>query len=67
MAPSESPAVRTYGNWRRPASAGLFGLGSGGTALMMGGLVLVVLVTMTAGLLRGLIVFTLLVARLPEE
>jgi hypothetical protein len=64
MAPSDTPAVRTYGNWRRPASAGLFGLGSGGTAAMMGGLVLVVLVTMTAGLLRGLILFTLLTGAL---
>jgi hypothetical protein len=64
MAHSDTPAVRTYGNWRRPASAGLFGLGSAGTALMMGGLVLVVLVTMTAGLLRGLLLFTLLTGAL---
>ena len=64
MAPSDTPAVRTYGNWRRPASAGLFGLGSGGTALMMGGLVLVVLVTMLAGFARGLILFTILTGAL---
>lgn len=57
---SESPRARTYGNWRRPQSAGLFGLGSLGTAIMMGGLVLVVLVTMIAGFLRGLVLFTVL-------
>ena len=46
---------RTYGNWRRPTSAGLLGLGSVGTALMLGGLVMVVVVVMFAGLLRGVI------------
>lgn len=60
MTTSETSTVRTYGNWRRPQSAGLFGLGSGGTAVMMGGLVLVVLVTMAAGLLRGLALFAVL-------
>ena len=60
MAPSDTPAVRTYGNWRRPASAGLFGLGSAGTAVMMAGLVMVVLVTMLAGFARGLLLFTIL-------
>ena len=64
MAPSDTPVVRTYGNWRRPASAGLFGLGAAGTGLMMGGLVLVVLVTMVAGIVRGLVLFTLLAAAL---
>lgn len=52
-APIQGP--RTYGNWRKPTSAGLFGLGSVGTAVMLGGLILAVLVTMAAGLLRGLI------------
>lgn len=51
---------RTYGNWRKPTTAGLFGLGSLGTALMMGGLIMVVLVTMVGGLLNGLIAFVLL-------
>ena len=57
---SQTPSARTYGNWRRPQSAGLFGLGSLGTGIMMAGLVMVVLVTMIAGFLRGLILFTLL-------
>ncbi len=55
-----SAAPRTYGNWRRPQSAGLFGLGALGTGIMMGGLVLVVLVTMLAGFLRGLVLFVVL-------
>lgn len=57
-------AARTYGNWRRPTSSGLFGLGSLGTAIMLGGLVLAILVTMAAGLLRGLITFVALAALL---
>lgn len=51
---------RTYGNWRRPTSAGLLGLGSLGTGLMLGGLIFSVLVTMVGGLLRGLIAFAIL-------
>ena len=50
---TSSPSVRTYGNWRRPASAGLMGLGSLGTWVMLGGLILMVLVIMAAGLLAG--------------
>lgn len=51
---------RTYGNWRKPTSSGLFGLGSLGTGIMLGGLILAILVTMAAGLLRGLITFLVL-------
>ena len=61
---SDTATVRTYGNWRRPQSAGLFGLGSLGTAVMMGGLVLVVLVTMASGFTRGLGLFTVLAGAL---
>ena len=63
-ASSNATVARTYGNWRRPQSAGLFGLGSLGTGIMMGGLVLVVLVTMLAGFGRGLVLFALLAAAL---
>ena len=52
--------VRTYGNWRRPTSAGLLGLGSMGTNMLLVGLVLVVLVVMTAGLKEALILAGLL-------
>lgn len=47
--------VRTYGNWRVPASAGLMGLGTLGTVFLLGSLVLIVFVVMIAGLLRGAI------------
>lgn len=58
---SASPsAPRTYGNWRRPVSPGLFGLGSLGTLIMFGGLIVVILVNMTAGMLYALLTFGLL-------
>ena len=38
--PGSLPAPRTYGNWRRPSSAGLGSLGSLGTAVLLVGLVL---------------------------
>ncbi len=40
------PRVRSYGNWRRPTSAGLLGLGSVGTGLLLGGLILIVMIVM---------------------
>ncbi len=49
--------ARTYGNWRKPTSPGLFGLGSLGTGLMLLGLIAVIIVTMSAGLISGLFVF----------
>ncbi|MEU0090346.1 SCO6880 family protein [Kribbella sp. NPDC006257] len=52
MATAEGPrsTPRTYGNWRRPASAGIAGLGTLGTALMMGGLVVTLMATMAGGI-----------------
>ena len=47
--------VRTYGNWRKPASAGLLGLGSFGTVILMGGMFIVVLVLQSGGLLAACI------------
>ena len=46
---------RTYGNWRRPTSPGILGLGSVGTVLLLGGLIMVVVVVMIAGLLEAVI------------
>ena len=57
---ANSSAVRTYGNWRRPTSPGLFGLGSVGTGIMLAGLVFCILVTMIRGLLWGAGVFLVL-------
>lgn len=52
----ESRGVRTYGNWRRPTSAGILGLGSVGTGLLLGGLIVVVLVVMVSGIIQGAVV-----------
>lgn len=55
-----SQVVRTYGNWRKPQSRGLVGLGSVGTGILLGGLILVIVTVMVADLLRALIVATVL-------
>jgi hypothetical protein len=52
---------RTYGNWRKPTTPGLPGLGMLGTALALGGLVLTVLVQMLAGLLPAAVTLVLVV------
>ncbi|WP_342746838.1 SCO6880 family protein [Georgenia soli] len=57
-------ARRTYGNWRRPTSPGLMGLGSIGTVLLLGGLVLVVITVMVAGLWQAVTLFTVMVLAL---
>lgn len=62
MAAAETSAPLTYGNWRRPASAGLLGLGRIGTMILMGGLIFAIFVTMIAGLLRGMVVLVVLTA-----
>lgn len=43
----------TYGNWRRPTSPGLLGLGTVGTGLMFVGLFAILIVMMTRGLLAA--------------
>lgn len=50
---------RTYGNWRRPQSAGILGLGTAGTAVLLGGLVFTVLVVMVSDIWHGLLAFML--------
>ena len=55
---------RTYGNWRRPTSPGLMGLGSIGTGVLLGGLVLVVITVMVAGLWQAIVLFSVLVVAL---
>lgn len=51
----------TYGNWSRPRSAGVFGLGTVGTVLMLVGLIVVVGVVAVGGFLRGGVAFLVLV------
>lgn len=46
---------RTYGNWRRPSSPGLLGLGALGTGLLFVSLFVVLISMMSGGLLGGLI------------
>lgn len=53
----QTTGPRTYGNWRRPRTAGLFGLGTWGTRAMFLGLIVVIIVVMTAGLIPGGITF----------
>ncbi|MFD1722427.1 SCO6880 family protein [Amnibacterium endophyticum] len=47
---------RTYGNWRRPATAGLGGLGMLATAVLFVGIAAAIIASMTAGLGPALIV-----------
>ncbi len=60
MAVEATRRSRTYGNWRRPRSAGLGQLGLLGTVILMGGLILVILVTALVGLLPALVLLVLL-------
>jgi hypothetical protein len=59
-----APAPRTYGNWRRPTSAGILGLGRGGTYALLAGLLIAVVLTIAGSILWGLGFFVLLVAGL---
>lgn len=55
-ASSDTQRARTYGNWQRPRSPGILGLGSLGTILLFAGMIVIVLTVMIRGLLEGLIV-----------
>src|SRR4051794_8988932 len=48
--------MRTYGNWRRPMSAGLGALGTIGTAALLLGLIVVIVTMMLAGVLAALVI-----------
>ena len=62
--PTEAQTHRTYGNWRRPRSAGLWRLGLVPTFLTVGVVVCASLISMIAGLVPGLVFFALTVAPL---
>lgn len=53
---SNSTAPRSYGNWTKPRSAGLLGLGSLGTAILFSGAAATVLTIVAAGLLPAVLV-----------
>jgi hypothetical protein len=57
---SNARAHRTYGNWRRPTSPGLIGLGSVGTAGLVLGLLAVIFTMMVRGLLASFVAAVLL-------
>jgi hypothetical protein len=58
--------VRTYGNWRKPSSPGLPGVGLLGTVLLLSGIVLVVLVQLVAGFIpAGIVLLLVIVAVAP--
>lgn len=48
-------APRTYGNWRRPTSPGLLGLGTLGTLLLFAALFIILISLMSGGLLAAFI------------
>lgn len=55
-----SRSARTYGNWRRPTSPGIIGLGSVGTGLLLFALIVIVIVVMTAGLIEAAVLALIL-------
>lgn len=57
VAAVETNGPRTYGNWRRPVTAGLLGLGSVGTFLLFAGLISIIIVVMVLGLIEAAIWF----------
>jgi hypothetical protein len=57
---SETRRERTYGNWRRPRSAGIGQLGLLGTAVLMAGMIMVIIAVATVGLLPALVLLALL-------
>ena len=58
---TQAQTHRTYGNWRRPRSSGLWRLGLAPTLLTVGLVVTASLVSMIAGLVPGLVFFALTV------
>lgn len=57
-------APRTYGNWRKPSTAGLWGLGKISTGVLLGGLMVMIFVMMAGRLLEALVLLLLLIAGL---
>lgn len=56
MATSELREPRTYGNWKLPASVGIWGLGTAGTAGLFGGIIVAILVAAFAGFFAAIAV-----------
>lgn len=60
MAAAEGSAPRSYGNWRKPTSPGLWNLGRIGTAVLLGGIGISIIVMMAGKLLMAFIVLLVL-------
>ncbi|MBX3196229.1 MAG: hypothetical protein KF727_14160 [Microbacteriaceae bacterium] len=56
-----TPRLRTYGNWTRPRTAGLLGLGAIGTGILLGGTAIAVIATIAGGLAAGFVVMGVVV------
>lgn len=61
---TERAKPRTYGNWRRPSSAGILGLGSVGSIVFFAGLAVVIITVMVVGALEATVVFFVMVLTL---
>lgn len=59
--PTQAETHRTYGNWRRPRSAGLWRLGLAPTLLTVSVVVTASLISMIAGLVAGVVFFAVTV------
>jgi hypothetical protein len=53
---TDARTFRTYGSWRRPRSPGVWGLGTAGTALLLGGAIGALITVYVAGLIAALLV-----------
>lgn len=53
---AREPEVRTYGNWRKPQSFGIAGLGTIGTAMILVGAIVMILTLVTAGFIAAFVV-----------
>ena len=50
------PKIRTYGNWRKPMSAGIGQFGLIGTGLVLASLIVVIISVKVFGILPGLVI-----------
>ncbi|WP_328643930.1 SCO6880 family protein [Streptomyces canus] len=65
MAATETPKIPTYGNWRSPQRGGLGRLSMGGTVLLLGGLMLVVAMTLVSFVLALVVALLLALLLIP--
>ncbi|MDQ6740763.1 MAG: hypothetical protein M3021_10495, partial [Actinomycetota bacterium] len=62
---SDIKASLTYGNWRKPQSPGLAGLGMLGTGVLMGGMLLIVILLFVSVIAAGVGILVVAVAMAP--